>query len=267
MEDSDGDKEEDGLADGGQRRGSHAIEDILRKYEGASGQMVNREKSSLFFSPNTPNDVKRGISNFLNIRIETQGGKYLGLPSIVGKSKTEVFKYVSDRVLDRLRSWRDSKLNPAGKEVMIKSVASTMPNYVMQCFLLPKQVCRNLSCAIRKFWWGAKENENKISWVCWSKGGLGCRDIHAVNLAFLAKQGWRLLQGPRSLFQQLFKGSTFTIYPFGMPLVLILLLGSGEVLSLAELSSRRGGDGVWVMGLLLISGKIHGFLDHYLLRF
>ncbi|XP_058181170.1 uncharacterized protein LOC131299601 [Rhododendron vialii] len=174
--------------------GCHAIEDILRKYEGAFGQMVNKAKSTLFFSPNMPNDVKQGISNFLNIRIETQGGKYLGLPSIIGKSKTEVFKYVSDRVLDRLKSWRDSTLNPADKEVMIK----------------------NLSCAIRKFWWGAKESENKISWVRWnklcerkSKGGLGFRDSHAVNLAFLAKQGWRLLQGPRSLFQQLFKWKYF----------------------------------------------------------
>lgn len=33
--------------------------------------MVNREKSSLFFSPNTPNDVKEGISQFLNIRSES----------------------------------------------------------------------------------------------------------------------------------------------------------------------------------------------------
>ncbi|KAF7147859.1 hypothetical protein RHSIM_Rhsim03G0112800 [Rhododendron simsii] len=96
--------------------GCRAIEGILHKYEGASGQMVNKEKSTLFFSPNTPNDVKHGISNFLNIRIESQGGKYLGLPSIIGKSKTEVFKYVSDRVLERLKSWRDSTLNLAGKE-------------------------------------------------------------------------------------------------------------------------------------------------------
>ncbi|KAF7151640.1 hypothetical protein RHSIM_Rhsim02G0183800 [Rhododendron simsii] len=174
--------------------GCHAIEDILRKYEGASGQRVNNEKSTLFFSPNTPSDVKQGISNFLNIRIETQRGKYLGLPSIIDKFKMEVFKYVSDRVLDRLKSWRDSTLNPAGKEVLIKSVASTMPNYVMQCFLLPKQVCRNLCCAIRKFWLGgggggAKESENKINWVRWnklcerkSKGGLGFRDIHVLIL-------------------------------------------------------------------------------------
>ncbi|KAF7123782.1 hypothetical protein RHSIM_Rhsim12G0128200 [Rhododendron simsii] len=40
--------------------GCHAIDEVLRKYEAASGQMVNRDKSSLFFSPNTPNNVKEG---------------------------------------------------------------------------------------------------------------------------------------------------------------------------------------------------------------
>ncbi|KAG5563042.1 hypothetical protein RHGRI_005701 [Rhododendron griersonianum] len=145
--------------------GCHAIDEVLQKYEAASGQLVNRDKSSLFFSPNTPSNVKEGISNFLNIKCEIQGGKYLGLPSIIGKSKTEVFKYVKDQVFHRLQSWKDSTLNMAGKEVLIKSVALTMPNYVMQCFLLPKRVCKDICCAIRKFWWGSKDGENKINWV------------------------------------------------------------------------------------------------------
>ncbi|XP_058208113.1 uncharacterized protein LOC131321121 [Rhododendron vialii] len=77
--------------------GCHAIDEILRKYEIAFGQMVNRDKSSLFFSPNTPADVNQGISEALNIRFENHGGKYLGLPSIIGRSKTGVFQYVKDR--------------------------------------------------------------------------------------------------------------------------------------------------------------------------
>lgn len=145
--------------------GCHAIEEILRNYEDASGQMVNRDKSSLFFSPNTPNVVKEGIAGFLHIRCENRGGKYLGMPSIIGKTKTEVFKYVYDRVTKRLQNWRDSVLNLAGKEVLLRSVALTMPNYVMQCFLLRKRVCKDICSAVRKFWWGSKEGERKINWV------------------------------------------------------------------------------------------------------
>ncbi|KAF7112943.1 hypothetical protein RHSIM_Rhsim13G0134400 [Rhododendron simsii] len=118
--------------------GCHAIDEILRKYEIASGQMVNRDKSSLFFSPNTPTDVKQGISEALNSRFENYGGKYLGFPSITGESKTGVFQYVKDRVIAKLKSWKDTVLNLDGKKTMLKSVAITMPNFIMQCFLLPK---------------------------------------------------------------------------------------------------------------------------------
>ncbi|XP_058216648.1 uncharacterized protein LOC131327503 [Rhododendron vialii] len=114
----------------------------------------------------------------------------------------------------------------ARKKVLIKSVLLAMPNYVMQCFLLPKRVCKDICSAIRKFWWGSKEGENKINWVSWSKlcdnksdGGLGFRDLYAFNLAFLAKQAF---------WQE---------EPF----------------------SKRAGDGMWGMVLPLIFGAILGF--------
>lgn len=81
---------------------------------------------------------------------------YLGLPSIIGKSERAVFAYVKDRVLARLKSWKLSTLNLAGREVLLKSIALATPNYVMQCFLLPKGFCRDLCKASCKFWWCSK---------------------------------------------------------------------------------------------------------------
>lgn len=52
---------------------------------------------------------------------------------------------------------------------------------------------------------------NKINWIGWHKltrsknlGGLGFRDLHAFNLAMLARQGWRLLTQPDSLCAKYF---------------------------------------------------------------
>lgn len=41
--------------------------------------------------------------------------------------------------------------------------------------------------------------------------GIEFRDLEAFNLALLAKQGWRLINGPPSLFQTIFKGKYFPL--------------------------------------------------------
>ena len=69
---------------------------------------------------------------------------------------------------------------------------------------------------MQKFWWGHKENDKKISWLSWekmriskAKGGMGFRDLISFNKAFLAKQGWRLVQDPNSLLGSILKVKYF----------------------------------------------------------
>ncbi|KAJ1267989.1 hypothetical protein BS78_07G101900 [Paspalum vaginatum] len=69
---------------------------------------------------------------------------------------------------------------------------------------------------ICKYWWAAQDNEKKMHWVAWKdmcqrkkKGGLGYRDLHMFNLAMLARQGWRILMNPESLFSQVLKAKYF----------------------------------------------------------
>ena len=68
--------------------------EILNMYEMASGQKVNRSKTSLFFSKSTPADLKHEIKVALGVPKIMLYEKYLGLPSFVGKGKTTSFNYV-----------------------------------------------------------------------------------------------------------------------------------------------------------------------------
>ena len=61
--------------------------DILNSYEAASGQNINTDKSSVFFSPNSPQEKKESILNILGPMQDSKHNKYLGLPIIIGKSK------------------------------------------------------------------------------------------------------------------------------------------------------------------------------------
>lgn len=77
---------------------------------------------------------------------------------------------------------------------MIKAVALSIPMYTISCFHLPRSLCDELGKLMTHFWWGKKQEEQKIYWVSWRKmckskgdGGLGFKDLRAFNLALLAK--------------------------------------------------------------------------------
>ena len=42
-------------------------------------------------------------------------------------------------------------LSRAGKEILLKTVAQTIPNYVMQVYLLPIDLCRDLETMMNSF--------------------------------------------------------------------------------------------------------------------
>ena len=75
---------------------------ILNSYEEAFGQKINADKSSIFFSPNTANDAKEEILSILGPMQCSQHRKYLGLPSLIGKSKNQVFVEIKERVSKKL---------------------------------------------------------------------------------------------------------------------------------------------------------------------
>ena len=82
----------------------------------------------------------------------------------------------------------------------------------MQTTSLPSSVCDNIERACRSFIWGSTTNERKLSLVKWneicqpkSSGGLGLRDMRAMNDAFLMKIGWSLVTKPDSLWVKVLK--------------------------------------------------------------
>lgn len=88
-----------------------------------------------------------------------------------------------------------------------------MPTHVMSCFRLPKTVTKKLTSVVSHFWWSGSGNKKGLHWFSWDKmcidkkeDGIGFRDIQNFNTALLAKQLWRLIDKPKSLFAKVFKG-------------------------------------------------------------
>ncbi|MCH80906.1 replication protein A 70 kDa dna-binding subunit, partial [Trifolium medium] len=186
---------------------AHIMKNILSTYEKASGQAISLPKSEIFRSRNVPQSLKNSIANLLGAQAVLGTGKYLGLPSMVGRSKKATFNFIKDRVWRKINSWSSKCLSKAGREVMIKSVLQSIPSYVMSIFLIPSSLIDAIEKMMNSFWWGhGGSNSKGIHWMSWDKlsvhknnGGMGFKNLSAFNLAMLGKQGWKLQSNPDSL--------------------------------------------------------------------
>lgn len=108
-------------------------------------------------------------------------------------------------------------LSGAEKEILLKTVAQAIPNYAMQVYLLPFDLCKELETVMNSFWGGSRrEGRGGIRWMKWdllckpkTTGGIGFKNLHDFNVAMLGKQVWKLLKNPESLIGQILKARYF----------------------------------------------------------
>ncbi|XP_062232870.1 uncharacterized protein LOC133930222 [Phragmites australis] len=198
---------------------ARAVKEALTLYERSTGQLINPSKCSLLFSDFCSAHQQDEIKDELQVSKATFEDKYLGLPTPEGRMKAEKFQPIRERFAKRLSNWSEKFLSAGAKEVLIKSVAQALPNYVMGVFKLPLQTCEVYDRMVRKFWWGEDKGQRKVHWLAWEKltcpksfGGMGFRDMKCFNQALLARQAWRLLVYPDSFCARILKAR---YYPNG----------------------------------------------------
>ena len=128
------------------------VQKILMTYEKASGQKINREKTSIFFSKNKKSGTRDHLFAISGVSSSSCYEKYLGLPSLVGRSRTRSFQSLLERIWKRLNGWKEKFLSQAGKEVLLKAVIQAIPTYTMSIFQLPKVLCKKINSMMARFW-------------------------------------------------------------------------------------------------------------------
>ncbi|KAM6588245.1 hypothetical protein CsatA_010850 [Cannabis sativa] len=180
--------------------------DCLEKFCAWSGQKVNKMKTSIFFSKNTPSAMKQRIKETLGIGSPEGNVKYLGLPLFRSRQKDADFNFILDNLTEKLHGWKAKTLSKAGRATLIKSVGLSLPLYAMQTTKLSNRLAAKVDGLVRDFWWGSEKGNHGLYLKAWDKlclpkslGGLGFRKSKEMNQAFLAKWGWNLLSGNQSL--------------------------------------------------------------------
>ena len=134
---------------------AEVVRDILSRFKQVSGQAVNYGKFEVMFSSNIHTDKQNEIIGMLGVDV-TDGNSYnLGLPSVLGRSKWFIFRFLKDRLCKRLSSWQRKLLSRVGKNILIKTVAQALPTYSMGVFLILPSVLEELQKMLNLFWRGS----------------------------------------------------------------------------------------------------------------
>lgn len=56
-------------------------------------------------------------------------------------------------------------LSRAGKETLMKAVARAIPNYIMSCYKIPEDCCKDIDSILAKFLWELGEDSRKVHWL------------------------------------------------------------------------------------------------------
>ncbi|KAH1106956.1 hypothetical protein J1N35_010724 [Gossypium stocksii] len=84
--------------------GARSMKVVINKYESISGQVVNFEKSLIYFSNNMQEDLKEQIGGYLGVRVSNNPEKYLGLPTMVGRRKKWAFIELKERFIQKSKN-------------------------------------------------------------------------------------------------------------------------------------------------------------------
>ena len=105
------------------------------------------------FSSNICIDKQNEIIGMLGVEVTYDSSYYLGLPSVLCRSKWVIFGFLKDRLHTRLSSWKSKLLSRAGKSILMKTIVQALPTYSMSVFLIPSSVIEELQKMLTSFWW------------------------------------------------------------------------------------------------------------------
>ncbi|KAL9660120.1 hypothetical protein QQ045_024931 [Rhodiola kirilowii] len=173
---------------------------VINGFCDASGQMLNPEKSKVYFSSHINEERRKAL---LDITYFSEGNfpvNYLGAPLFAGRARVSYFKHLEDVVRSKISSWAKNFLFMSGRATLISSVLGSMSIHTLSILPVPKVVIQGIERLMRNFLWdrGGSAKHHWVRWeqICMPKdeGRLGIRKLSDVKKCLLNKLAWRFLQ-------------------------------------------------------------------------
>ena len=145
--------------------------------------------------------------------------KYLGIPMSYGRIANKDWNQIEERFQKRLSSWKGKLLSVGGRLVLINSVLSSLPMFMLSFFRIPKSILKKLDYYRSRFFWQNDEHKKKYKLAKWSVlctpkcvRGMGITNLDTQNICLLSK--WLIqLINEDGIWQQVLKKKYFNNKP------------------------------------------------------
>ena len=105
---------------------------FLLLYGKISGQMINYQKSEIFFINNTEHTIRHHVASVLGVNKLCEQDSSWGYHQSFGETKSKSFGYLKDiSIWKHINQWSTQHLSNVGNKVLIKSIAQSIPTYCM----------------------------------------------------------------------------------------------------------------------------------------
>ena len=170
---------------------------ILAVFGEASGLQTNLQKSCVI--PIQCDEEFHGVvNNTLHCATANFPTTYLGLPISNKKlRKCDLMVWI-EKIANKLPGWKASLMTLAGRAVLVKSVLTAIPIYILVAIKVPKWFLRAVDKIRRGFLWTGRQRANGgCCLVAWEKvmrpldlGGLGIHNLEVLGWALQMRWLW-----------------------------------------------------------------------------
>ncbi|GKV23017.1 hypothetical protein SLEP1_g32806 [Rubroshorea leprosula] len=192
------------------------VKSIMRVFEMASGLKINFGKSQLL-GVEVDDDWKTRMACILCCKEGKFPFKYLGVPVGGNHRRIAMWQPLLRSFRKKLSSWKGKHLSIGGRIMLINSVLSSLPVFLMSIFKIPSEWgglgvkdMRRFNLALMGKWWGrlaskdeglwrrvieGKYSEGRGNWMDWARddrgmGSLWWRDVCNLNNRDSENVGW-----------------------------------------------------------------------------
>jgi hypothetical protein len=140
---------------------------ILSLFEQLSGLKINFHKSELFCFGKAK-DEEDDYRCIFGCEIGSLPFKYLGIPIHFRKLRNKKWKPIEDRFERKLAAWVGKLLSYGDRLVLINSVLSSLPMFLLSFFEIPKGVRKRLDFYRSRFFWQSDGQKKKYRLTKWN---------------------------------------------------------------------------------------------------